>query len=161
VKRAVPLMAGLLMAVNTMLAPSSAGASNASESRCRNGRYFSVALKVDRDRLKTHKKDRRLVRVIIKNPCGGYSSTGWGHGSFNSDDDRVMIVIGPGVKVDWKADDFAKVKLSRDFNWAGNGPGPDTSLAAIRCVRPTHLLENDHRGKPRLSRYKPDTTGCP
>jgi hypothetical protein len=162
VNRSAPLVAGLVLAVSTLLAPGPAGAGNASLANCGDGRYFSVALKVDRARLKTHKRDRRLVRVIIKNPCDGYFATGWGHLPANSDNDRVMIVVAPGVKVDWDAADLSKLKLNRDFNWSGNGEGPaKASPAGYRCARPTHLLTHDRHGQPRLARYRPDTTGCP
>ena len=160
--RAAALVAGLVLVVSTVLGPGPADAGNASLANCGDGRYFSVALKVDRARLKTHKQDRRLVRVIIKNPCDGYFATGWGHLPVNSGNGRVMIVVAPGVKVDWDAAELTKLKLNRDFNWSGNSEGPaKAGPAGYRCARPTHLLVKDRHDRPRLAPYRPDTTGCP
>jgi hypothetical protein len=160
VNRAIPLIAGLMLAASTVVAPA-AGAGNESLANCGDNRYFSVALKVDRARLKTHKADRRLVRVIIKNPCAGYAATGWGHLPVNSDNDRVMIVVAPGVKVDWDAADLARLRISRNFNWNGGGGSPGGELAAYRCIRPTHLLTKDRHGRAHLARWRPDTSRCP
>lgn len=157
--RTTPLIAGLALLAATVFAPP-ARAGNESAVNCGDGRLFTVALKVDRARLKTHKKDRRLVRVIIKNPCAGYAATGWGHQPVDSDNDRVMIVVAPGVKVDWDADDLARLRISRDFNWSGGGTAGG-NLADYRCRRPTHLLTKDSKGRPQLTRYRPDARGCP
>jgi hypothetical protein len=160
VKRLVPLIAAVALAATVSAWPAAAGLP-ISEGPCAdNSGTFSHLLRVDRARLKTHKQDRRLVEVVLKNTCKGYGATGWGMNPVGGDNQRVMIVVGPGVKVDWKGADLDRYKIPRTFQWQGGGGMPGGSLAGYTCQFPSHLVTKDKHGKIKVVPYHPDTSGC-
>jgi hypothetical protein len=161
-KRLIPLIAAVAMAATAVTAPPAAAGLPINENPCGNGGTFTTLLRVDRDRLKTHKNDRRLVEVVLKNNCvAGYAATGWGYNPVGGDNRRVMIIVGPGVKVDWKAADLDRYKIPRNFQWQGGGGGAGGNLADYTCQRPSHLVTKDKKGKIKVVPYHPDTSGCP
>lgn len=159
-RRLIPLAAALALAATTVWAPSAGAGLPVNEAACGGGKYFAWTLRVDRDRLKTHKNDRRLVEVILKNPCAGYAAAGWGYNPVGGDNRRVMLVVAPGVKADLKAADLDRFKIPRNFQWSG-GPGAGGTLADYTCQRPSHLVTKDKRGRVKVVPYHPDTSHCP
>ena len=103
-KRLTTLIVALALATTVTAAPADAGLP-VNENPCRDGGTFTTLLRVDRDRLKTHKDDRRLIQLVLKNTCAGYAATGWGYNPYGVDNRRVMMVVGPGVKVRWNGAD--------------------------------------------------------
>jgi hypothetical protein len=159
-KRLTTLIVALTLATTVTAAPADAGLP-VNENPCRDSGTFTTLLRVDRDRLKTHKDDRRLVQLVLKNTCAGYAAAGWGYNPFGVDNRRVMIVVGPGVKVRWNGGDLDRYKIQRNFQWQGGGGMPGGSLADYTCQRPTHLVTKDKRGRINVSTYRPDTSRCP
>lgn len=158
-RRPLPLAAGLALAAATVWAPSAGAGLPVNEAACGNGKYFTWTLRVDRDRLKTHKNDRRLVEVIFKNPCAGYASIVWGYNPAGGDHRRVMLVVAPGVKGNLKAADLDRFKIPRKFQWSGGGGGG--GLADYTCQRPSHLVTKDKKDKIKVVPYHPDSSRCP
>lgn len=71
----------------------------------------------------------------------------------------VMIVVGPGVQVDWKGADLDRFKIPRNFQWQGGGGGAGGPLR-LHLPRPSHLVTKDKQGRIKVVAYHPDTSLC-